>query len=314
MNNSFIGNIYKQNCGDSLLVIEKSYKKGKDYLYRCQFQKYPCEVLAFKYNILKGQVYNSEIENQIFIGKEFPQKCGDSLFVLEKSNKKTKKGETLYKCIFKNFYNEIYSQKYLIIKGNVINSLVPNIFKQGYVGIGKYNSKNYKNIFSCWYSILSRCYNLKDKKYSIYGAKGIEICNKWKCFQNFAKWYEENSKWNIFGYKLELDKDILFNIYHSEYKFYSPETCLLIPAALNGFIAGDCLECGVQIYKKDNKIINYYSKFCSKSLGIYSTFEEAKEIYANAKYKQWIKEIDKFDLPSNLKEILLKYNFSWNEK
>ena len=314
MNDSFIGNIYKQNCGDSLLVIEKSYKKGKDYLYLCQFQKYPCEVLAFKCNIQKGQVNNPEIENQEFIGKEFPQNCGDSLLVLEKSNKKTNKGEILYKCIFKKFYNEIYSQKYLIIKGNVINSLVPNIFEQGYVGIGKYNPKNYKNIFGCWYSVLSRCYNLKNKKYLIYGAKGVVVCEEWKCFQNFAAWYEENSKWNIFGYDLQLDKDILFNINHLEQKIYSPETCLLIPAALNGFLAGDYLECGVQIYKKDNKIINYYSRFCSKSLGTYSTFEEAKQVYAKEKYKQWAEEINKFDLPNDLREILLKYNFNWNER
>ena len=36
----FIGNIYKQNCGDSLLVVEESYlKKGNSKLYERKIYK-----------------------------------------------------------------------------------------------------------------------------------------------------------------------------------------------------------------------------------------------------------------------------------
>ena len=256
-------------------------------------------------------MYNQEIDNQTFLGKEFPQNCGDSLLVLEKSEKKTKKGESLYRCEFQKFHFEVFTRKYLVIKGEVLNPLLPNIFNKAYVGIGKYSPKNNKNIFHCWYSALSRCYNIKDKKYNVYGAKEVTVCEEWYNFQNFAKWYEENSKWNIENYELSLDKDILYNINKLNNKIYSPDNCILILSELNGFIAGDCLECGISIYERKDGGINYYSRFKSKVLGTFSSFEEAKLIYAKEKYKQWKIEIDKFKIPNDLKNILLKYNFNW---
>jgi hypothetical protein len=50
LDEDFIGKIFPQNCGDSLLVVEKSNKKdnGGNYLYRCQFQKYFYEVFVCK--------------------------------------------------------------------------------------------------------------------------------------------------------------------------------------------------------------------------------------------------------------------------
>jgi hypothetical protein len=37
-----------------------------------------------------------------------------------------------------------------------------------------------------WYNMKSRCYNIKDKKYKFYGARGIEVCDRWlNSFQNF---------------------------------------------------------------------------------------------------------------------------------
>ena len=44
---NIIGKEFSQNCGDSLLVLEKTNKKQIDtYLYLCKFKKYPYEVLA----------------------------------------------------------------------------------------------------------------------------------------------------------------------------------------------------------------------------------------------------------------------------
>ena len=246
------------------------------------------------------------------LNKEFPQKCGDSLKVIEKSNFKTNKGESLFKCIFKIKSYEVYAQKYQILNGSVINPFFPNIFKQGYVGIGKYQPIKYNTIFNCCYGILIRCYNKKDKKYKIYGFLNITICEEWKCFQNFAAWYEENSKWNVNNnYLLNIDKDILANISHLENKIYSPETCLLIPADLNGFIAGDCLECGINKYKLKDDTYNFYPRFKTKHLGTFSIFKEAKEIYAKEKYFYWCHLINNYIIPNNLREILLKYDFSW---
>ena len=48
------------------------------------------------------------------IGKEFPQKCGDSLLVLEKTNKKDRSGHYFYRCQFLNYPCEV-----LALKGSI---------------------------------------------------------------------------------------------------------------------------------------------------------------------------------------------------
>ena len=63
MEDNIIGKTYPQNCGDSLIVLEKvKLEKSTRYLYRCQFQKYPCEVIVQKGHILNGKVCNNKIE------------------------------------------------------------------------------------------------------------------------------------------------------------------------------------------------------------------------------------------------------------
>ena len=54
----FIGHIFPQNCGDDLRIIEKTDLKKGNFLFKCQFLKYPCEILALKENIIKGKVNN----------------------------------------------------------------------------------------------------------------------------------------------------------------------------------------------------------------------------------------------------------------
>ena len=244
------------------------------------------------------------------IGQIFPQNCGDSLIVLEKTNKK--QGiHYLYKCQFLKYSCEVLARKDSIKYGIIVNYNKPIILNLGFLGIGKYNYKNNKNIYRIWYNLLTRCYNKNHSHYKFYGAKGVEVCNEWLNFQNFAAWYEEQSKWNTNNYKLELDKDILCNIFHLETKIYSPDTCLLIPSELNSYLAGDNLNCG--ILNRDNK---YQVKISRNKkqiyLGTYFTFKEAKIKYAKKKYEFWLEEINKYNLPNKLKEIFLKYKFYIN--
>jgi hypothetical protein len=40
--------------------------------------------------------------------------------------------------------------------------------------------------YRAWQNIKNRCYNPKDKKYAIYGGRGIKICERWlESFENF---------------------------------------------------------------------------------------------------------------------------------
>jgi hypothetical protein len=126
---SFIDREFPQNCGDSLLVLEKTKErvfrnKGKgDFLYKGIFKKYPCEVIFNKGNLLKGQVNNPQIEQKEFVEKLWPQNCGDILKVTNETNgilgayKK-------WKCISQKYGNEIWAYKNHIINGKVNNPLI----------------------------------------------------------------------------------------------------------------------------------------------------------------------------------------------
>ena len=49
------------------------------------------------------------------------------------------------------------------------------------------HGKNKTPIYRTWVNIKSRCQNPKDKKYNIYGGRGIKVCEQWQKFENFYK-------------------------------------------------------------------------------------------------------------------------------
>ncbi len=51
--------------------------------------------------------------------------------------------------------------------------------KHGYTSGGKSSEYN------CWVTMRQRCNNPNDKKYPIYGARGIRVCERWNSFENF---------------------------------------------------------------------------------------------------------------------------------
>lgn len=85
----------------------------------------------------------------------------------------------------------------IIYKGNLIKSKYLKCYCNEKYKIGLSKSPLYR----VWYSMIQRCYNEKRKEYKWYGAKGINVCNKWNDkkygYINFYKWAIEN------GYKEE---------------------------------------------------------------------------------------------------------------
>lgn len=125
----FIGHSFEQKCGDILYIIEKSKKQTtkKEFLYRCKFLKYPCEVYASKNIVLKGLFANPDIDKYTLLGKEFPQNCGDTLRVIKKSNKKDKWGKFLYECEFIKYPYKIYALRNHIQLGKVNNPQIEQV-------------------------------------------------------------------------------------------------------------------------------------------------------------------------------------------
>jgi len=59
--------------------------------------------------------------------------------------------------------------------------------------------------------------------------KGVEVCEEWLDYQNFASWFEGQVEAGRYHEGWQLDKDIL----SGDKKIYSPETCVFIPKDLN---------------------------------------------------------------------------------
>lgn len=137
-----------------------------------------------------------------------------------------------YKCVFINTGYEttaLASQ----IRGqcsHVFDRFSPSVHGVGCMG-NAYRKDNPK-LFEVWRAMIARCYNPKNPSYKTYGAKGVQVCEKWKRFD----WFLEDVP-KIKGYNqkeidqgnLVLDKDII----NRKAKLYSLETCCFVSRSEN---------------------------------------------------------------------------------
>lgn len=124
------------------------------------------------------------------------------------------------------------------------------------VGVNDYDGKvmicgSIIKSYSVWRNMLVRCYdeNFHKKQPSYIGC---EVCEEWKSFSNFKKWFDENYNFELeeMGIDLCLDKD-LFGCGI----LYSPSTCVFLPRKVNGFLANQ---------RKNNKSGQIGVHWCKK--------------------------------------------------
>ena len=85
---------------------------------------------------------------------------------------------------------------------------------------GTWSNTRLRHIYSL---MLSRCYNVEDKSYRFYGAKGIKVCDEWiKQPFSFEKWALSN------GYADGMTIDRI-----NPTQNYQPNNCQWIPLELN---------------------------------------------------------------------------------
>lgn len=190
------------------------------------------------------------------------------------------------KCII---FWEDFNQKNIVFrynakKGKVKPTLNGNEvkFKSGFFP-SKSNGKHtvYYNV---WMGIRKRCLN-KDRRHPSYSD--CIICDEWKDFQIFAKWYDENYKEGF-----NIDKDILIK----GNKVYSPETCCVVPKEINLAVMNDKnrrgkYPIGMYFDKSNNAFQARISKYGIPTyLGSYNSTDEAFKVYKKAK-EDYLKEL-----------------------
>ncbi len=207
--------------------------------------------------------------------------------------------------------------------GLIKNPYFPSVYGVGYIGVGEFktcdeNGKNTKCYWT-WKNMMKRCYDHKyhEKKPTYIGCS---VCESWKNFQNFAKWFYEN--YYEFGNdkRMELDKDIL----NKGNKVYSPETCIFTPNFINALFTKRDNERGkypIGVYKHKHKHTFKFKAMFSKGtgkpicLGSYDTPRLAFLVYKQAKeeYIQQIAEEYKLQLPHKLYEALMNYEVEMDD-
>lgn len=89
-------------------------------------------------------------------------------------------------------------KKRSIEKSMVRDPLFPRVYGVGFVGVGQHSNKSAGGLaYRKWHFMLRRCYGSEFK------SRGDAVCDEWKNFQNFAKWFNENNIKN----KILINKD-----------------------------------------------------------------------------------------------------------
>ncbi len=215
---------------------------------------------------------------------------------------------------------KIYTSYKAFKNGNIKNPFHPSVYNIGYIGQGKYKSKENRKetkAYKIWKSMLQRCYDPyflnKEPTYI-----DCYVCREWHNFQNFAEWFYKNY-YEIDDQRTHLDKDILIK----GNKIYSPKTCIFVPQRINslflkkqnhrgGYPIGvspnkrdDCLRVDCRTLEKQ-EFLGYFPK--NKPFQAFTYYKNFKEIYIKQvadEYKDMI--------PKKLYDALCRYEVEIND-
>lgn len=198
---------------------------------------------------------------------------------------------------------------------------VPKLYGQGICDItGLDENGKQSKCYESWKGMFRRCYSDKwQEREPTY--KGCSVCDEWKFFSNYKKWFDENYYVcdGMTDKDMQLDKDIL----NKGNKVYSPNSCVFVPQIINTlFTKSNAIRndlcIGVQ-YNSISKKFKYrsqasYYDFNEKrkkkiNLGNFNDKIEAFNTYKQFKEKNIKRMADhyKYDIPIKLYESMYNY-------
>ena len=220
---------------------------------------------------------------------------------------------------FQDEYKAIVPTQYSkCLDGGIKNPYHPSVYGVGYLGVGKYKSRdeqgNKTDYYEDWHSILQRGFDEKYKnKRPTY--KDVTINPELYNFQNFAEWWH-NNYYEIEGEMMDIDKDIIVKG-NKEYRF---DRMIFVPHRINSlFVKNDAKRgnypLGVSYSKQTNtyrakcSILNKEGKRIIKHIGCYNSPEEAFLAYKEFK-EQYIKQVAdeyKDKIPKELYDAMYRW-------
>jgi hypothetical protein len=171
----------------------------------------------------------------------------------------------------------------------------------------KHGSKE-ELIYKTWTSMIRRCYSDKYHK-SKPTYIGCSVCDEWKYFSNFEKWFNENYKEGF-----ALDKDILIQ----GNKIYSPQTCCFVPKYINGLLATNSKKRGklkIGVYFHCNRyVVQCGINGNQKYIASFDNEDEAHKKYKQIKYNEIkrvaIESFNKGEIDQKIYNALLNYKIN----
>lgn len=209
----------------------------------------------------------------------------------------------------------VHTQYKCFVRGNVKNPYYPMVLGVGMLGSkypSKINDKETKE-YQAWKGVIYRCFDKKTKGKQL-TYQNADCCSEWLCFENFYEWLhgQENfDNWN--DNRWNIDKDILIK----GNKFYSPETCCLVPCNVNSLFINKSNYRGdlpIGVKRSGNSFLARCSNPITgkrEYLGSYST-----PYYAFLAYKKYkenlIKQVarieyDKGNISKQCYEAMMRY-------
>lgn len=133
-------------------------------------------------------------------------------------------------------------------------------------------------LYWIWSSMVGRTTNKKNKRYPLYGARGIGVCDEWRySVSAFASWCFDNGYED--GGALELDR-------RDNDRGYSPDNCRFVEKWMNKqnrrVYNSSGLPLGVALRPKGRFQARIGFDKKRVSLGFFDTAEEAGLVYARA--------------------------------
>ena len=226
----FIGFSGITKLGDEFEVIGYAGKRKKAHMYTVKFKESGSEKDFEKASIQKCLI-RDPIRSSDYSMKNFEgvNTQGEKFKVLGLAY--IKDGNKLYNVQFEDtgYVGQFYKQ--YIIKGKIKDIYYPSFLGVACIGNVQSTAEDSpcRNEYVLWCGMINRCYNVNHKSYINYGAKGVTVCERWRCFEYFLEdivLVENYDKWKANHTLYHLDKDKKQQ--DVENKVYSLETCQFI--------------------------------------------------------------------------------------